>query len=267
MKKKKWIPFLLLPVLLLLCFFFFTEQMPKHYDFYENITCSEPAPAADRAELLSDITESQASDSFYQFYSWTGMNAHQVFWDENSGQLVFNVMFAKSAPSWQLNSAREYGMNTFLNKRVSNYIPDPYQAMVYGMDIETILIQIYVEDQLLSQDFYSGTREGFTFSYYENSRVWVDDQLSQPEAQAELESRLDSWLPKNRQIRYRKNLPGNQLYIQIQSASQVNPRYLEDIKSVLNTAFAAENTDLVLELYEQDGSLYYQDLFFELTSL
>ncbi len=33
MKKKKWIPFLLLPVLLLLCFFFFTEQMPKHYDF------------------------------------------------------------------------------------------------------------------------------------------------------------------------------------------------------------------------------------------
>lgn len=111
-------------------------------------------------ENHEELTEEEMLEIFQKDYGWTCLKNQQLFWDEDEKQVVINYYFVKDAESWQIDSAMEYGLNTFVFKQYLQLSPQLYQIWSYGKEISEVVIQAYEEGKMVRQDVYGGIING-----------------------------------------------------------------------------------------------------------
>lgn len=121
-------------------------------------------------ESHQDVTDEVMLERFQSEYGWTALANQQLFWDEANGRVVVNYYFEALAEEWQINSAREYGLNTFVLKQyltLSN--PQTYQMWSQEKEIKEVIIQVFCNGTMTYQDVYGEIEDRIvhTESHYE----------------------------------------------------------------------------------------------------
>ena len=97
---------------------------------------------------------------FQTEYGWTDLANQQLFWDETNGRVVINYYFEALADEWQMDSAREYGLTTFVFKRQNSLGgPHAYQLWAYPQEITEVVIQVFCNGIMTYQDIYGGIED------------------------------------------------------------------------------------------------------------
>lgn len=121
-------------------------------------------------ESYEKVTDEEMLEIFQTEYGWTDLENQQLFWDEANNRAVINYYFNALANEWQMESAREYGLNTFVFKRQNGIgNPNTYQLWVYENEVKEIIIQVFCNGIMTYQDIYGGIEERIvhTESHYE----------------------------------------------------------------------------------------------------
>ena len=148
---------------------------PRDNDVY-NIAnyCADEALMKQRApqsiESHEEITDADMLEVFHTEYGWTDLANQQLFWDEANGRVVINYYFEALADEWQMDSAREYGLTTFVFKRQNSLGgPHAYQMWASQQEIKEVVIQVFCNGIMNYQDIYGGIEDRIvhTESHYE----------------------------------------------------------------------------------------------------
>ncbi len=121
-------------------------------------------------ESHQEVTEEEMLGIFQTEYGWTDLANQQLFWDEANGRVVINYYFEALADGWQMDSAREYGLKTFVFKQ-QNGIGNPhaYQMWASPLEIKEVVIQVFCNGVMNFQDIYGGIEDRIVHreSHYE----------------------------------------------------------------------------------------------------
>ncbi len=121
-------------------------------------------------EGYENIADEEMLELFQTDYGWTDLANQQLFWDSSNKRVVINYYFEALADEWQMDSAREYGLKTFVFKQ-QNGIGNPhaYQLWAYPQEITEVVIQVFCNGTMTFQDIYGEIENGIvhTESHYE----------------------------------------------------------------------------------------------------
>ena len=118
----------------------------------------------------NEVTEEEMLGIFQTEYGWTDLANQELFWDETNGRVVINYYFEALADEWQMDSAREYGLTTFVFKRQNSLGgPHTYQLWANENEIKEVVIQVFCNGTMTYQDIYGGIEDRIvhTESHYE----------------------------------------------------------------------------------------------------
>lgn len=121
-------------------------------------------------EHHNEVTEEEMLEIFQTEYGWTDLANQELFWDETNGRVVINYYFEALADEWQMDSAREYGLTTFVFKRQNSLGgPHTYQLWANENEIKEVVIQVFCNGTMTYQDIYGGIEDRIvhTESHYE----------------------------------------------------------------------------------------------------
>ena len=124
---------------------------------------------AHSTENHQDLTEQEMLEIFRTEYGWTDLANQQLFWGETNDRVVINYYFDALADEWQMDSAKEYGLKTFVFKK-QNGIGNPhaYQLWAATQEIKEVVIQVFCNGNMIYQDIYGDIESGIvhTESHY-----------------------------------------------------------------------------------------------------
>ena len=124
---------------------------------------------AHSTENHQDLTEQEMLEIFRTEYGWTNLANQQLFWSETNDRVVINYYFDALADEWQMDSAKEYGLKTFVFKK-QNGIGNPhaYQLWAATEEIKEVVIQVFCNGNMIYQDIYGDIEGGIvhTESHY-----------------------------------------------------------------------------------------------------
>ena len=124
---------------------------------------------AHSTENYQDLTEQEMLEIFRTEYGWTDLANQQLFWGETNDRVVINYYFDALADEWQMDSAKEYGLKTFVFKK-QNGIGNPhaYQLWAATEEIKEVVIQVFCNGNMIYQDIYGDIESGIvhTESHY-----------------------------------------------------------------------------------------------------
>ena len=112
------------------------------------------------AENHEELTEEEMQETFQTDYGWTDLESHEFYWDADAKQVIINFYFADNAQEWQIDSAMEYGLNSFVFKQFLQFSPQLYQMWFYEEEISEVVIQAFEKDKMVRQDIYGGIVDG-----------------------------------------------------------------------------------------------------------
>lgn len=121
-------------------------------------------------EHHEEVTDEEMLEIFQTEYGWTDLANQELFWDETNGRVVINYYFEALADEWQMDSAREYGLTTFVFKRQNSLGgPHTYQLWANENEIKEVVIQVFCNGTMTYQDIYGGIEDRIvhTESHYE----------------------------------------------------------------------------------------------------
>lgn len=120
-------------------------------------------------ESHQNVTAEEMVEIFQTEYGWTDLANQKLFWDETTGRAVINYYFEALADEWQMESAREYGLKTFVFKKQNGLgNSHTYQLWAATQEITEVVIQVFCNGNLVYQDIYGGIEDGIihTESHY-----------------------------------------------------------------------------------------------------
>ena len=120
-------------------------------------------------ENHQDLTEQEMLEIFRTEYGWTDLANQQLFWDEANGRVVTNYYFEAFTDEWQMDSAKEYGLKTFVFKKQNGLgNPHAYQLWAATQEIKEVVIQVFCNGNMIYQDIYGEIEDGIvhTESHY-----------------------------------------------------------------------------------------------------
>ena len=227
------------------------------YDFYEDKEVLELKPIEFSMEDSQDITERKMNQHFQQYYGWKHLIDHKLYWNGND-EVQMDFTFSKDSDLWELEAANNYIVDTFILGKINNNLIHEYQSWMLGKEFQKIFAQVYVDDQLITQEYFEKKGSDFEHTYYETGDILLDKQKFEPENKKELKKAVFEQLPKgDRKISYRMDLSQTCIIVSINTFSQVNPDKLMDLESALST-ISEQKKDILLELYCEE-KLYYQN--------
>ncbi|MBQ8856793.1 MAG: hypothetical protein IJ024_01470 [Lachnospiraceae bacterium] len=112
------------------------------------------------AENHENLTEEEMQKTFQTDYGWTDLESHEFFWDADTKQIIINYYFADGAEEWQIESAMEYGLNSFVFKQFLQLSPQLYQMWFYEEEISEVVIQAFEKEKMVRQDIYGEIVDG-----------------------------------------------------------------------------------------------------------
>ena len=120
-----------------------------------------------------DVSVLGMQECFEVAYSWTFLNEHTLYWDNEESQVVLDFFFSNGVPKWQIESAQQYGIDTFISKKFHNLSPQQYQIWAQDKQIKQIVVRIYIKDVLYIQDYYISSKEYYVDEeyHYQNERI------------------------------------------------------------------------------------------------
>ena len=177
--------------------------------------------------------------------------------EDQKDEVQLEFEFSKDVDLWEIEAANHYVVDTFINKKINNNLIHEYQSWGLGKEFQKIFAQVYVEDKLITQEYFEKKGSDFEHTYYETGDILLDKQKFEPENKKELENAIFEQLPKgDRKISYRMDLSQTCVIVSINTFSQIDPDKLMDLESALST-INEQKKDVLLELYCEE-ELYYQ---------
>lgn len=108
-----------------------------------------------------ELTDAEMLETFQTAYGWDCLENQELFWNAEDQRVVINYYFSENAEEWQMDSAREYGLKTFVFKQyLTISSPQPYQMWSYGEEIKEVVIQVFSNGTMLYKDIYGGIENG-----------------------------------------------------------------------------------------------------------
>lgn len=108
-----------------------------------------------------EITVEKMINEYINNYAWTNLVDHSVFWNWEKEQVVINHEFSKTASNEELENARLYDKNIhFYRSRSFNTIGNSWEEVPEDAEV---IIQVYKEKELVSQDIYSDVESGIAY--------------------------------------------------------------------------------------------------------
>ena len=147
-----------------------TEALRKAVLEESNYELATEQVQPQETEHHKEVTEEEMLEIFQTEYGWTDLANQQLFWDETNGRVVINYYFEALADEWQMDSAREYGLTTFVFKRQNSLGgPHTYQLWANENEIKEVVIQVFCNGTMTYQDIYGGIEDRIvhTESHYE----------------------------------------------------------------------------------------------------
>ena len=147
-----------------------TEALRKAVLEESNYELATEQVQPQETEHHKEVTEEEMLEIFQTEYGWTDLANQQLFWDETNGRVVINYYFEALADEWQMDSAREYGLTTFVFKRQNSLGgPHAYQLWANENEIKEVVIQVFCNGTMNYQDIYGGIEDRIvhTESHYE----------------------------------------------------------------------------------------------------
>lgn len=147
-----------------------TEALEKAILEDETYELASEQAAPQSTENQEELTDESMLEVFQTEYGWTDLANQQLFWDEANGRVVINYYFEALADEWQMDSARKYGLTTFVFKRQNSLGgPHAYQMWASPQEIKEIVIQVFCNGIMNYQDIYGGIEDRIvhTESHYE----------------------------------------------------------------------------------------------------
>ena len=226
------------------------------YDFYEKEEIIELYPVEYNMENQTDVTGAEMTSHFQQYYGWKHLLRQKLYWNEKD-EVQLEFEFSKDVDLWEIEAANHYVVDTFINKKINNNLIHEYQSWGLGKEFQKIFAQVYVEDKLITQEYFEKKGSDFEHTYYETSDVLLEKQKFEPENKKELEKAIFEQFPEgDGQISYRMDLSQTCIIVSINTFSQIDPENLTAIETSFSTMIG-EKKDILLELY-CDEELYYQ---------
>lgn len=119
----------------------------------------------------SNITNEKMLDTFFQNYAWTQLIDHTVYRNSNLNSVVLNYVFSKKASKKDISSARDYWKSIGLYRSIQvSSNPDVYSLWTRIPKDSEVVIQVFVENTLISQDIYGNIERGIIYeeTHYTN---------------------------------------------------------------------------------------------------
>lgn len=121
-------------------------------------TIYNESPVEIDLQYFSDLTVEEMKEKLITYNNWTHLKDHHLYWNPLTEQLIINHMFSSNVSEKELESAKHFWKTMhFVNRDASVWTMHLDVWNMYNnitKDAETI-IQVYVEDELVSQSIYS----------------------------------------------------------------------------------------------------------------
>lgn len=248
-------------LILFTCFIFLvacgTED--NEYDFYNQFKYTCDVPFEKDINNSINMTEDEMNEYFRTAYGWQNLKSHSLFWDEQERLLVMQFFFDNESALWQINSAQQYGLDTFVFKQMHNLIPQTYQMWSREQSIQHLFVETYVSDELCAQDYYR--MEGYWVTeelHYETREILIEGQIYKPKEEKRLRKRMSKCLGTQINIVFRKDLREEDIIIEVTSERQIRPEKLGKLKEQLGDLKGSAQ-EVILELYDYSERLYYKE--------
>lgn len=234
------------------------DNTQKKYDFYNDFENLSAAPIKKDASNSEKITDTSMTAYFQSSYGFQNLLTHNVLWDETRLQVIMQFVFDSSTSLWQMDSAREYGLNTFVFKQMLYQVLQKYQMWAREQEIQHVFVEIFVEASIVAQDYYhmvgSIVKDEF---HYETSEIICKNQCYQLKNKATHERKLKKYLPQESEIQVRSNLKEDKIIFTIISKTQVNPDNLDNIEKEISL-WIDEPREIFVEFQDFSKNVYYQ---------
>ena len=121
-------------------------------------TIYNESPVEIDLQFFSDLTVEEMKEKLITYNNWTHLKDHHLYWNPLTEQLIINHTFSSNVYEKELESAKHFWKTMhFVNRDASVWTMHLDVWNMYNnipKDSETI-IQVYVEDELVSQSIYS----------------------------------------------------------------------------------------------------------------
>ncbi len=111
---------------------------------------------------FSDITTDEMYDIFFNNTGWTRLEGEKVYWNPLLECVTINHTFSEKASEKQLEDARDYVkvLELYRNASWESETRALWNRIPWDADV---IIQVYVEDELISQDIYENCENGLYY--------------------------------------------------------------------------------------------------------
>lgn len=117
-------------------------------------------------QYFSDLTFEEVESKLISNNSWTHLEEHKLYWNPITQQIAINYIFSKKTPEDELESSRDYWTtmqyiyNSLTNFSSYSDIYNLYERLPKNAEV---IIQVYAEDELVSQDVYGDVEDNIVY--------------------------------------------------------------------------------------------------------
>lgn len=129
-------------------------------------TIDSDSPAEIDLQYFSDLSFKEVESKLISINGWTHLEKHQLCWNPLTRQIAINYYFDGKTPDDELESARdywntmEYVFNSLSNFSLYSDIYNLYERLPRDAEV---VIQVFVGDELLSQDIYGDVEDNIIY--------------------------------------------------------------------------------------------------------
>lgn len=233
------------------CVFLVSCSTATTYEFYNEFKDVNSAKLGIEIGDAENVTNLNMDKLFRTSYDWNKLKSHELFFDGKC--IIFNVFFDLDVPYWQIKSVRDYIVIYLYNGHYNNISPTPYEDWRVGVKPEAVLVNIYIDDDLILQDYFDGKSE----LLYENTRVKYSCKSYESDLINKVKKDLEDI--SGCRVNYIRSMTRDGIILQFEHRNQINP---ENIPLILKASESLheEFTRVVLEFYSNE--MLYYDCFF-----
>ncbi len=140
------------------------------------------------------------------------------------------------------------------NGKYNNIAPTSYENWRVGVKPESVLVNIYIDDELVVQDYLDRKTE----LHYENTRLNTQCKNYDSEIAKKVKTELEKISKCN--LNYMKSLTRDGIILQFHNSNQINPEKIPLLLEI-SEQLSEEFTRVVIEFYSKD-KLYYDCFFY-----
>ncbi len=220
---------------------------PTNYEFYDDYADSQMKPLNIQLNQAHDETSSEMDSIFREAYGTPSLLSQELSFDGETAN--FTVVFADDVSSAQINSIRSYSTNYLLNGELDELAPTTYDLWRMENTPKAVLLNLYVEDTLILQNYFDGQNE----LTYENTTYELTCRQCESDECESIMYELSS--ETNGEAECLKSLVRDAVIFQIYTEEQITPDTIEILQAKADS-ISSKFTRVVLEFYA-DGEPYY----------